>query len=141
MAWESADSRHEGYVEYVFADGFGGSGWDATGIIVTTAPDGTWIPYDDRPPSRPPAEIAGWRAACNCDGRLGTWRGELWTRGATSDVKGRILRVPDDQADDIDDLPAGKLLRDQWDRHLGPAFAELADVRAAARTSRRPGIG
>ena len=60
------------------------------------------------------------------------WRGELWTRGETSDVTARILRVPDDQVDDIGDLPAGKLLYDKWARHLGPAFAELVDVRAAA---------
>ncbi|WP_329484163.1 hypothetical protein OG555_18595 [Kribbella sp. NBC_01484] len=49
MAWQSADDRHEGYVEYVFADGFGGSGWDVDGVMVHTAPSGTWIPYDDRP--------------------------------------------------------------------------------------------
>ncbi|HEY3561806.1 MAG TPA: hypothetical protein VGL05_30280 [Kribbella sp.] len=132
MAWESEDSRHEGYIEYVFADGFAGSGWSVDGVMVTTNPDGSPIPYGDRPASRPPAGIVGWRVACNCDGRRGAWRGELWSRGETSDVKRRILAVPDDQVDDIDGLPAGRLLHDQWVRHLGPAFAELVDVRAAA---------
>jgi hypothetical protein len=44
MGWLSADDRHEGYIEYVFADGWSGSGWDADGVTVTMSPDGPGDP-------------------------------------------------------------------------------------------------
>jgi hypothetical protein len=137
MSWHSADNLHEGYIEYIFADGFAGSGGRADGITVTIFPDGTPIPRADRPPPRPAAELAGWQAACRCKGRPDAWRGDLWLRGEATVVKDRVLGMADAHAGDIEDLPAGMLLRGQWNRHLGPAYSELADVRAAAAESKR----
>lgn len=140
MGWLSADNQHEGYVECVFADGWIGSGWSDGGITVSASPDGVPVAWGERPqpPSRPQSEVVGWQVACDCapgHGRRTIWRGQPWTRGDVDDVRVRTLRVPDDRVDDLtsaDDLPAGKLLYDEWvQQHLGPAFAELADVRAA----------
>src|SRR6476620_2463727 len=102
MAWGSADERHEGYIECVFADGFAGSGWHVDGISVTTAPDGSWIPYEDQR-SRPASAVTGWRAACDCNGRTAGWHCELWTLVPVTEVKNRVLNVPDDQVADIED--------------------------------------
>jgi hypothetical protein len=138
VGWISADERHEGYVECIFSDGWIGSGWSDGGITVAGGPNGAAVAVNDLPQSRPLSDVVGWQVACDCAAGRGSragWRGQRWTRGDVDDVQARMLRVPDDRVDDLthaDDLPAGKLLYDEWmSQHLGPAFVELTKVTAA----------
>jgi hypothetical protein len=114
-----------------------GSGWSDGGITVTTAADGTDIPWDERPASG----VVGWRVSCDCKGRSQAWHGRRWDR---ADVHDRRLSVPDDDAaEDLmfaEDSWVTDLLYDEWLRHLGevyasPASPQLIAVRDAARAA------
>lgn len=138
MGWVTDTGDHEGFVDCLFADGMAGSGWSGGGITITTAADGTEIPYGQQPPSRPASEVVGWRVGCNCNygqpGRDRIWHGQPWTRAAEEDIDHRRLCVTDEQALEMvfDDEGPGRFLYAEWERdHLG-AYHDLAGVAAAA---------
>lgn len=135
MGRQTEDGRHEGYVEFVFADGTSGGSWSA-GPIATTAADGTSLEYDDWQ-RRDDADVVAWRAVCSdmsrYDGCTG-WRGPTWTRVASPAeqdlTRGRIYSPDSMLSDELDTL----VLAD-WERHTAPTAGTYAVELAAAEVS------
>lgn len=134
MARSSESAAHEGYLEYVFTDGCAGSEWGDDGVAVSIDADGRPIPVERRV-SRPPAEVIGWRVACDCPGRKRGWASELWIRvpsRALEDLSAHRIHATDEETwtvDDRDDVHAA--VEHQWHTEHAEPFAVLDEIREA----------
>jgi hypothetical protein len=115
MGWMSDAPGHEGWAAATFADGGLGGGW---GTPHSGGPAGVMVTrIGDRPLGysewqyRPPADITGWRAGCDCG-----WLGPEHPRPAGL--------VPE-----FNDAPADleELCRAEWEAHVKP-LKGLAEV-------------
>lgn len=112
------DGRHEGAVEFVFADGMTGCSWSA-GPIATNSLDGTLLEYNGWQ-HRTDAEVTAWRAVCTdaSDNRgRACWRGPVWTRISTEAEQDLEQRRVFSEDSIVSDEVEARIMAD-WDRHI-----------------------